>query len=579
MLNVMAITAQGHKTIIQALTENSEEQLDEHGFPTQRFLKVVQVLKVKLIDNGQDPAQHQNQVLTRQFILGLINEILKTQSEEGEEETDADIDIRISMRNEFIRCGLTDGRVRKIKEEAENDVTVRSDQDLLLKQCNDYINEREEDMVELQQRIKAIKEDLKEPDDVYEFLKHSTLNTLAGEHLLSILQHLLFVRDDVIVRNQHFRLIDEVVAQLVITPTGNDPDFRINKSSRQVPINVSDMLTQLVEDAKLAEKEDELSRLKTDYEKEKVDSAVEIANLKKEVALLKTAGAVAGRPGPPGPPPPPGPPGICGPPPPPPPPGMGPPGGPPPPPSMGPPGGPPPPPPPPGGPPGAPPPPPGPPGMGGPPPPPPPPGMGPPGGPPGPPPPPGMGPPGGPPGPPPPPGMRGPPPPPGAGLPAGPPPLPFGLKAKKVYKSFGTKRIQWTKMDPRRLKEHSVWTQVDETRYENDNLIKELGAAFASRAAPKINLNRGGDEQPDKNKKKLENKVLDPKSAQNLAIFLGSIKMEHSVLRQLVLQCSGELDSSIVNGLLQQMPDVETLSAFKELDCPLSELVVAEKFW
>ena len=41
----MAITPQGHKTIIQALTENSEEQLDENGFPTQRFLKLVQVLK------------------------------------------------------------------------------------------------------------------------------------------------------------------------------------------------------------------------------------------------------------------------------------------------------------------------------------------------------------------------------------------------------------------------------------------------------------------------------------------------------------------------------------------------------
>ena len=134
-------------------------------------------------------------------------------------------------------------------------------------------------------------------------------------------------------------------------------------------------------------------------------------------------------------------------------------------------------------------------------------------------------------------------------------------------------------MDPRRLKEHSVWTKVDETRYENDNLIKELGAAFASRAAPKINLNRGGDEGKVENKKKLENKVLDPKSAQNLAIFLGSIKMEHDMLRQLVLQCSPDLDSSIVNGLLQQMPDVEMLGAFKELDCPLSELVEAEKFW
>ena len=82
----------------------------------------------------------------------------------------------------------------KFRSQTTLDKASRSDQDLLLKQCHDYINEREEDMVELQQRIKAIKEDLKEPDDVYEFLKHSTLNTLAGDHLLSILQHLLFIR-------------------------------------------------------------------------------------------------------------------------------------------------------------------------------------------------------------------------------------------------------------------------------------------------------------------------------------------------------------------------------------------------
>ena len=40
--------------------------------------------------------------------------------------------------------------------------------------------------------------------------------------------------------------------------------------------------------------------------------------------------------------------------------------------------------------------------------------------------------------------------------------------------------------------------------------------------------------------------------------------MEHQTIRKLILQCSDELDSSIVNGLLQQMPDVETLGAFKE---------------
>ena len=62
---------------------------------------------------------------------------------------------------------------------------------LLLKQCDDYINEREEDMVELQTRIKAIKEDLKETDDVYEFLKNSTSNTL-GTGSKFFLEHSIF---------------------------------------------------------------------------------------------------------------------------------------------------------------------------------------------------------------------------------------------------------------------------------------------------------------------------------------------------------------------------------------------------
>ena len=152
--------------------------------------------------------------------------------------------------------------------------------------------------------------------------------------------------------------------------------------------------------------------------------------------------------------------------------------------------------------------------------------------------------------------MPGLPPPPGAG-PVG---LPFGLKQKKTYKSAGTKRIQWDKLDARKLKKDSVWTKADETKFETDSFMKELSTVFASRAAPK--MKRGGgdggaDDEPQK--KKLENKVLDPKSAQNLAIFLGSIKMDYDMVRRLILQCSPDLDSSIVNGLLQQMPDVEML--------------------
>ena len=46
-------------------------------------------------------------------------------------------------------------------------------------------------MVELQTRIKAIKEDLKETDDVYEFLKNSTSNTL-GTGSKFFLEHSIF---------------------------------------------------------------------------------------------------------------------------------------------------------------------------------------------------------------------------------------------------------------------------------------------------------------------------------------------------------------------------------------------------
>ena len=239
MLNVIALNLDGHSTVIRALTENSEENLDENGFPTARFGNIVKLLKLSVVDAQKHPQLYQNQVQTRQYVLGLINEILKTHIENDDEETDADIDIRISLRNEFIRCGLTDKRIKKLQQLAEED---RENQGLLLNQCEKYVYEREEDMVELQTRIKAIKEDLKEPDDVYQFLRNSTLNTIAGDHFLSILQHLLFIRDDVIVKNQHYRLIDEVVAQLVVTSNGNDPDFRIQKSSRQLPITVEPLL-------------------------------------------------------------------------------------------------------------------------------------------------------------------------------------------------------------------------------------------------------------------------------------------------------------------------------------------------
>jgi len=73
--------------------------------------------------------------------------------------------------------------------------------------------------------------------------------------------------------------------------------------------------------------------------------------------------------------------------------------------------------------------------------------------------------------------------------------------------------------------------------------------------------------------------MLDAKKSQNLAIFLGSMKMDYQTVRRLILKCSPELEQSFVTGLLNQLPEAEQMGGFKELQSEYDELVEAEKFW
>jgi hypothetical protein len=234
-------------------------------------------------------------------------------------------------------------------------------------------------------------------------------------------------------------------------------------------------------------------------------------------------------------------------------------GGPPPPPPPGGDGGPPPPPPPPGGMGGPPPPPPPPGGDGGPPPPPPPPGMG---GPPGPPPPPGMG---GPPGPPPPPGMGGPPPPPGMGGP--PPPGPPGLKAgapkkrPEVKPKQKVRGLQWTKLPP---------AKVNGTFF--GDLPMELGGfaldfdAIEGRFAQVTKPKEANDGSETPKKKEGPVTILDPKTSQNLGIFLNSFKQfKHSQIADGIRNLDDKMfSSSQIAGLITMLPPPEEIANVKE---------------
>uniref|UniRef100_H2Z893 FH2 domain-containing protein n=1 Tax=Ciona savignyi TaxID=51511 RepID=H2Z893_CIOSA len=83
-------------------------------------------------------------------------------------------------------------------------------------------------------------------------------------------------------------------------------------------------------------------------------------------------------------------------------------------------------------------------------------------------------------------------------------------------------------------------------------------------------------EKPQKKQKEL--KVLDSKSAQNLSIFLGTLKVPHVEVKTMILGVSAALDESMVNNLLKQLPEQEMITAVAEYKKQYADLVVAEQF-
>ena len=60
-------------------------------------------------------------------------------------------------------------------------------------------------------------------------LRHMTAGTASEHHFLSILQHMMVIRDDYWARPQFFKLLDQCVTQIVLHKSGIDPDFHYTK--------------------------------------------------------------------------------------------------------------------------------------------------------------------------------------------------------------------------------------------------------------------------------------------------------------------------------------------------------------
>uniref|UniRef100_A0AAX7T7H2 Diaphanous related formin 1 n=1 Tax=Astatotilapia calliptera TaxID=8154 RepID=A0AAX7T7H2_ASTCA len=592
-----------HERVLEAITEEAEKQ------DTERFQPLLTGMR-------------SSSIALKSGCMQLINALISRAEE---------LDFRIHIRSELLRLGLRDQlkEVRKIEnEELKVQLTVFDEQ-------------AEDDSEDLKARLDDIRMEMEYPSngDIFEILVNTVKDSKAEGHFLSLMQHLLLIRNDYLARPQYYKLIDECISQIVLHRNGTDPDFKCRNLSFNIEGLIGGLLNRNIHvhapsatvavlvsmlDAELTARHElqvELKKLESDYEQKLQDLSQEkeqlatskqerekenqglqeqLGNLKTQVhtnlytqsdleeAKTKVITVTVPVPTPVFPPPPPPPPlpgqNVGIPPPPPPLPGhanvpvpQAPQG----PPLPGHAGIPPPPPPLPGMP--GPPPPPPLPGMPGPPPPPPLPGM------PGPPPPPplpgmpGPPPPGGPGIPPPPPCLGMPPPPPfamgGWGAPA-PPALPFGLKPKKEYKpEVQLKRANWSKIGPEDLSENSFWIKAKEDQFENNELFAKLTLTFSSQTKSKCEQD-GGDEKKQVQKKKVkELKILDSKSSQNLSIFLGSFRIPYEEIKNAILQVNEKvLTESMVQNLIKQLPGPDQLGVLADMKDEYDDLAESEQF-
>lgn len=78
----------------------------------------------------------------------------------------------------------------------------------------------------------------------FEYVNNTIKDTPAEFCLLSILHHLLLIRDDVNIRYSYYRLIEDCVAKIVLFKDGRDPDFECGS---KFDLDVDSIISKLMQ--------------------------------------------------------------------------------------------------------------------------------------------------------------------------------------------------------------------------------------------------------------------------------------------------------------------------------------------
>uniref|UniRef100_A0A8C1UYH2 Diaphanous related formin 1 n=1 Tax=Cyprinus carpio TaxID=7962 RepID=A0A8C1UYH2_CYPCA len=269
-----------HERVLECITEQAEEQ------EIERFQPLLS-------------GMHKNSITLKAGCMQLINALISRVEE---------LDFRIHLRSELMRLGLKN----QLKE-------VRSIENEELKvQLQVFEEQADEDSEDLRSRLDDVRLEMDDMTEVFQILMNTVKDSKAEPLFLSLLQHLLLVRNDYMSRPQYYKLIDECTAQIVLHRNGCDPDFKCRKFDLDVDHLIDNMVdktkveiseakaTELEKklDAELTARQElqvELNKMESDYEqkvlelstdkeklgKEKNDQEKENQGLQSEISQLK----------------------------------------------------------------------------------------------------------------------------------------------------------------------------------------------------------------------------------------------------------------------------------------------------
>ncbi|XP_056677688.1 protein diaphanous homolog 1 isoform X2 [Monodelphis domestica] len=203
-----------NERVLEAMTERAE--MDE----VDRFQPLLEGLK-----SGTS-------IALKVGCLQLINALI-TPAEE--------LDFRVHIRSELMRSGL---------QQVLKDLRLMENEDMKV-QLAVFDEQGEEDSYDLKGRLEDIRMEMDDFSEVFQILLNTVKDSKAEPLFLSILQHLLLVRNDYEARPQYYKLIDECISQIVLHKNGADPDFKC----RHLQVDIEGLIDQMIDKTKVEKTE------------------------------------------------------------------------------------------------------------------------------------------------------------------------------------------------------------------------------------------------------------------------------------------------------------------------------------